>query len=110
MPIAAPRAVSETRPTAISISEGLSSEKAAPIAIPPSSATGRLSASAIATSPAASTSAGADRHPRRPEPVGQVAGDQPGEDDHRAKAAKTVAPWPTPRSSRCRTMKAATVA
>ena len=75
-------------PTAISISDGLSSEKAAPIAIPPASATGRLWAKAIASRPAASISVAPIATRAGPRRSGRSPASRRAIDDHRREGGE----------------------
>ena len=111
VPIAAPRRSGTTRLTASSERAGKSSEKAAPIPIAPTIATGRrLPAAPSRTRPTVSTRAAptaqraAPIRSGRPPPTSRVTTTVP------ARTLKTSAPWPIPRSSRLRTMKAETAA
>ena len=80
--------VSETRPTAISISEGLSREKAAPIAMRAASATGEAVGEGDREQPGRLDQRRRRSRPGPGRPVGQVAGEQAGEDDHRREGGE----------------------
>ena len=110
MPIATPRRSSGTRLTTSSAREGNSNEKPEPIAIAPRSATGSESVNAISSSPVASLSAAPTMHGIDPKRSGRPPPSTRMATTLAANAVNTAAPWPTPLSSRCRTMKAAIVA
>lgn len=108
-PSAAPRWSSGVRDSAMSASEGNSSENEAPMIAAPASATGREEARARVPSPIASAPPATSVMRTGPSRSGREPSTTRPKTTEAAKAVNTAVPWGTPSAAMCRTMKPATV-